>query len=60
MRNALVNQLHFRLAHQAYRPDKIIITLHPQPWTDNPYQWLKELALQNLKNQVKKILIKRK
>jgi hypothetical protein len=47
-------------ANESHLPDRIMMTFHPQRWTDNPYQWLKELALQNLKNQVKKILIKRK
>ena len=41
-------------------PSKILLTFHPQRWTDNPFLWLKELVLQTAKNQVKKILISRK
>ena len=32
---------------------KIMITTHPQRWTDNKFQWLKEILLQNIKNTVK-------
>jgi len=35
-------------------PDKIMITTHPQRWTDNPLPWIKELVWQSLKNQVKR------
>lgn len=39
-------------------PVRAMLTFHPQRWTDNPLQWTKELLLQNLKNQVKKIIVK--
>jgi hypothetical protein len=39
-------------------PNQIMITVHPQRWTDKPLPWIKELVLQNMKNLVKKILIK--
>jgi hypothetical protein len=39
-------------------PDKIMITFHPQRWTDKPLPWLKELLYQNFKNQIKKFYIK--
>jgi len=39
-------------------PDKIMFTFHPQRWTDNPILWMKEMISQNIKNQLKKILIK--
>lgn len=35
-------------------PQKIMFTFHPQRWTDNNVKWMKELIIQNLKNQVKK------
>lgn len=38
----------------------IMITTHPQRWTDKTLQWLKELFLQNTKNQIKKIIINHK
>lgn len=31
-------------------PSKIMITIHPQRWDDNPLPWLKELLFQNIKN----------
>ena len=38
-------------------PNKIMITMHPQRWTEGGLLWLKEFILQNLKNQVKKVMI---
>ena len=40
-------------------PDQIMFTFHPQRWTDNPISWTKELVVQNLKNQIKKLVVKR-
>ena len=40
-------------------PDQIMMTFHPQRWNDKTFPWLKELLIQNLKNQIKKLLIKR-
>lgn len=31
----------------------MMITTHPQRWTDNPWQWWQELVLQGMKNVVK-------
>lgn len=45
-------------AHQGKLPPKIMFTFHPQRWTDNPFLWTKELVLQNVKNQVKRFLVK--
>jgi hypothetical protein len=39
-------------------PDKIMLTLHPQRWTDKPVPWMKELIWQNTKNVAKYFLIK--
>ncbi|MFK5982659.1 MAG: hypothetical protein QM499_07080 [Flavobacteriaceae bacterium] len=38
-------------------PNKIMFTMHPQRWTEGGFPWLKELVLQNIKNQVKKMMI---
>lgn len=38
-------------------PRQIMITTHPQRWTDNLLQWSKELVSQKLKNIVKRILV---
>lgn len=37
-------------------PDKIMITVHPQRWSDNWFIWTKELILQNVKNVVKRLI----
>ena len=40
-------------------PARIMITTHPQRWTDNVFAWIKELVLQSIKNTIKrKFLIK--
>ena len=39
-------------------PPRIMITTHPQRWTDNKAQQIKEMLVQNLKNTIKYILIK--
>lgn len=39
-------------------PEKVMMTFHPQRWTDNPLQWSKELVLQNTKNAVKYFLVR--
>lgn len=44
---------------KAELPGKIMFTFHPQRWTNKPIQWVWELAFQNLKNQVKKGLVKK-
>lgn len=38
-------------------PTRIMITTHPQRWTDSKPQWLMELVLQNTKNIAKRILL---
>lgn len=40
-------------------PAKLFITTHPQRWTDNNFKWMIEFISQNLKNVLKKHLIKR-
>lgn len=39
-------------------PEKIMMNFHPQRWTDNKAQWLKELILQSVKNIGKYIILK--
>ncbi|MGK9477959.1 hypothetical protein ACSSV9_14205 [Melioribacter sp. OK-6-Me] len=41
-------------------PDKIMITIHPERWTNKFNLWLKELLLQNVKNVIKRSLILRR
>ena len=40
-------------------PSQVMLTLHPQRWTGNKLLWTKELISQNLKNQVKRWLVKK-
>ena len=40
-------------------PNKIMMTIHPQRWTDNFFYWIKELIWQKLKNIIKYLKIKR-
>jgi len=37
----------------------IMITTHPQRWTDHTMDWIMELVKQSVKNRVKKIMVKR-
>ena len=39
-------------------PHQIMFTFHPQRWTNNKFSWLKEFILQNVKNQIKRFLVK--
>lgn len=40
-------------------PDQLMITTHPQRWNDFGLAWIKELLLQNGKNLVKAIVVRR-
>lgn len=46
-----------RAAEQGTLPARIMITTHPQRWTNNILAWSKELLMQSLKNIVKRLLI---
>lgn len=39
-------------------PNHVMITTHPQRWTNNSAQWYKELILQNIKNIIKRLIAK--
>ena len=39
-------------------PPRIMITTHPQRWSDSFSAWAKEFVMQNLKNVVKRIMLK--
>lgn len=45
------------LADPAQEHPNMMITTHPQRWTNNPVAWWKELLIQNAKNIVKRLLI---
>jgi hypothetical protein len=45
-------------AEEGKLPDKMMMTFHPQRWTDKPVPWVKELVWQNVKNVGKYFLIR--
>ncbi|MCD4769571.1 MAG: hypothetical protein K8R35_05330 [Bacteroidales bacterium] len=47
-----------RAAERGELPDRIMMTFHPQRWTDKPGPWMKELVWQNVKNVGKYFMIK--
>ena len=48
-----------RAAQAGTLPPRMMITTHPQRWTDHRLEWLLELVSQNVKNIVKRWLSKR-
>jgi hypothetical protein len=40
-------------------PQIIMLNIHPQRWTDNRVYWFKELIMQNAKNNIKKLFVKK-
>jgi len=42
----------------SHLPDKLMFTFHPQRWHDDKVLWTKELVIQNVKNQVKFLMMK--
>jgi hypothetical protein len=40
-------------------PDKIMLTIHPQRWSDNLFFWIEELIWQKIKNPLKYFKLKR-
>jgi len=47
-----------RAAEQGRLPEQIMITVHPQRWSGKAGAWIRELVWQNIKNQIKRALIK--
>ena len=41
-------------------PDHVMITTHPQRWTNNKIAWWKEMIIQNAKNIVKRLLVSKR
>jgi len=46
------------LIKQGKLPDKIMLNVHPQRWNDKFVPWFSELVRQNVKNVVKKGIVK--
>lgn len=49
-----------KAAAQGTLPDKIMMTFHPQRWTDKLVPWVKELVWQNTKNVIKYFFVRLK
>jgi len=47
-----------RTAKRGELPKRMMMTFHPQRWTDKPVPWMKELVWQNVKNVGKYFLVK--
>jgi len=47
-----------KAAEKRQLPDKIMMTFHPQRWTDKPVPWVRELVYQNIKNVAKYFLLR--
>lgn len=45
-------------ANNKLLPDQLMLTFHPQRWTNKPMPWVKELIWQNMKNVIKRLIIK--
>ena len=46
-----------KAAERGGLPHRVMITVHPQRWTNSPLAWVVELAWKNIKNMVKKIIV---
>lgn len=44
-------------AEQSQLPACIMITTHPQRWTNNPLLWIKEVVVQTIKNAIKRLFL---
>jgi hypothetical protein len=67
VRDRVESELQFEFTHsdeiisairQDQLPDQIMFNFHPQRWTNNYGSWTKELIIQNMKNQIKRFVIK--
>ena len=38
-------------------PDKVMMNFHPERWTNDNGLWIKQFVIQNLKNQVKRLIL---
>jgi hypothetical protein len=47
-----------RLIQQDQLPVQIMLNVHPHRWFDNYWGWTKELVMQNVKNVIKRMIIK--
>lgn len=48
-----------KAAYKKQVPNHMMITIHPQRWTNNPVMWVSELVTQNVKNIAKAFMVRR-
>jgi hypothetical protein len=58
IQNLKFHSTHDIIASAHLLPDQIMFTFHPQRWTDEPLPWIREIVMQNIKNVVKKVVIR--
>ena len=46
-----------RAVQQGSFPQQLMMTVHPQRWSDRWWIWIRELVMQNIKNVIKRLLI---
>ena len=39
-------------------PACVMVTFHPQRWTDQPGLWVREIVAQNVKNVIKRMIVR--
>ena len=44
-------------AEKGLLPDKVMLNVHPQRWTDRPWPWVREMVGQNVKNVIKRAML---
>lgn len=47
-------------ANRGVLPKRIMITTHPQRWNEMGFLWYRELLMQNIKNVIKSIIVKKR
>jgi len=62
MQTSLQKQYHFKSTADIINkvdalPNQMMLTFHPQRWSNNYFEWVKELLMQNAKNQIKRLLV---
>lgn len=48
-----------KAVESGFFPPMVMITTHPQRWTNNPVEWFVEFMIQGIKNKMKWLLIKK-
>ncbi|OIP04861.1 MAG: hypothetical protein AUJ97_02170 [Bacteroidetes bacterium CG2_30_32_10] len=63
MQTSLQKQYHFKSTADIINkvdalPNQMMLTFHPQRWSNNYFEWFKELVIQSAKNQIKRVIVK--